>query len=72
MGVMATGRPVLAASLDEDTNTALRAFCRRHGVSASALIEAFARAVTDPSYPDFAEAVVAVARHVDAERRARS
>jgi hypothetical protein len=74
---MATGRPEVKAYLDESTADDLRAYCNLCGVSASALIESFARSVTvgtvrEGKAPGWAAGVVRAARRIDAERRARS
>jgi len=55
--------------LDEDTNRALRRFLRRHGITGSGLVEAFARAML--RNPRWAKEIIDSAREIDDERRSR-
>jgi hypothetical protein len=73
-----TGRPILNVALDEATREHLREFCARYGVSATALVEAFARAaIRDDdgpllaTLPPWLTDIIAEARSVDAERGRR-
>jgi len=71
---MPTQRPVLNVALDQETYEALQDYCDREGVTAAALVEAFARAVTSldqrlkpPSLPR----LTSDARAIAGERRRR-
>lgn len=73
---MAGGRPILNVGLDEGTFEAFHAFCVRNGVTAAALVEAFARhAVTEdltsPVLLRSLPTLIEEARVIAAERRKR-
>jgi hypothetical protein len=58
-------------ALDEKTFEDLQDYCDEQGVTASALVEAFARAVTSNRKPPLLPSFVAEARKIAAERRRR-
>jgi hypothetical protein len=75
-----TGRPVLNVAMDEDTRESFRDFCVRYGVSATGLLEAFARTAADQGpqgatvadLPGWLVQVVVDARKIDGDRKRRS
>jgi hypothetical protein len=69
--VSPTERSILNVALDQSTFKALQEFCDEQGVTASALVEAFARAVTSDRNPPQLSTFVTEARKIAAQRRRR-
>lgn len=69
--VSPTGRPVLNVALDEQTHDRFLRFCEVEGITAAALVEAFARMVVSDSPPIRLPELIVDAREIAAERRRR-
>ena len=71
---MPSGRPLLTASLNEETLDRIRRFVAEQGISMSALIEAYGRQLPDLDEPisRACRRTVNIARSIDADRRRRS
>lgn len=69
---MPSGRPLLVASVDDETRDQWRTFAALHGVSVSGLIEALGRMLDGKRPPSWQATAIGEARAIDAERRARS
>jgi hypothetical protein len=69
---MPSARPLLTATVDDETRDLWRDFANFHGVSVSALIEAIGRyLVTDAPLQAWQRRMLQDARVIDAERRSR-